>query len=161
MGFIVVIMVVQVIARYGFNSSLIWAEELCRYLLIWLTFLLVGVAFQRGEFIAVDIVAAALKPPARFVLKVAVTIPVLVFLFYVVANGYEFALRLGIQTIPALDFIWGSIVGGDATLDVSVFWIYLSVPLGCGLLAIHIAASLVLEGSALRAGKTAAEAMQR
>jgi TRAP-type C4-dicarboxylate transport system permease small subunit len=32
---IVVIMVVQVFARYVLNASLIWAEELCRYILVW------------------------------------------------------------------------------------------------------------------------------
>lgn len=53
---IVVIMTAQVIARYVFNASLIWAEELCRYILIWLTFLFIGMAYGRGELVAVEIV---------------------------------------------------------------------------------------------------------
>ncbi|MEC8794791.1 MAG: TRAP transporter small permease subunit, partial [Pseudomonadota bacterium] len=39
MALIVVIMIAQVFARYVLGDSLIWAEELCRYLLIWQTFL--------------------------------------------------------------------------------------------------------------------------
>ena len=34
----------QVVARYLFNSSLIWAEELCRYLLLWQTFQNIGMS---------------------------------------------------------------------------------------------------------------------
>ncbi|MDH3235858.1 MAG: TRAP transporter small permease subunit, partial [Alphaproteobacteria bacterium] len=62
MGTIVVVMVVQVFARYVLNDSLIWAEELCRYLLIWITFLFIGIAFERGEFIAIDVLPNALTP---------------------------------------------------------------------------------------------------
>lgn len=64
MGSIVIIMVVQVIARYVFNSSLIWAEELCRYLLIWMTFLLLGMSYRSGGLIAVDVVPLMLPPPS-------------------------------------------------------------------------------------------------
>ena len=33
------VMMIQIIMRYVFNSSLTWAEELCRYSFIWIAFL--------------------------------------------------------------------------------------------------------------------------
>lgn len=148
MAFIVVIMVVQVVARYVFNASLIWAEELCRYILVWMTFLFIGIAFQRGELIAIDVVTQKLPARPKFALKVAVSIPVLIFLALMVTNSYSYVGNFGNQMIPAVDFIWMSITGGR-TADVSIQWVYHSVTVGSGLLFLHILAALVVEGRAL------------
>lgn len=153
MAVIVVVMIVQVVMRYVFNASLIWAEELCRYILVWMTFLLVGVAFHRGELVAVELVTGALPPKARLALKILVTIPVIVFLAFIVFFGWRFASRMGIQTIPAIDFIW-SALGGKEEAEVSVFWIYISAPVGCALLIAHMLTSLVLETRAVARGET-------
>lgn len=151
MAVVVVVMTAQVIARYVFNSSLIWAEEFCRYILVWQTFLFIGVAYQRGELIAVDIVPLMLSPAWRFALKVVVTIPVLIFLWLMVTNGYAYAARFQHQNLPALDFIWMSIAGREA--NISVFWVYVSVAVGSGLLALHMVASLVVDAIDLAAGR--------
>jgi TRAP-type C4-dicarboxylate transport system permease small subunit len=145
---IVVVMAVQVFFRYALNESLIWAEELCRYVLIWMAFLFAGVAFHRGDFVAMDMIGQALPRTWRFALKVAVTIPAFVFLWLMVTNGYSYASRFTVQTLPAFDFIWMSVTGGR-TLDVSIFWIYVSVSVGCALLFIHMVVALVLEGMTL------------
>lgn len=63
MAVLVVVMVVQVFARYVLNASLIWAEELCRYILVWMTFLFIGIAFQKGEFVIVDVLTSAIANP--------------------------------------------------------------------------------------------------
>jgi TRAP-type C4-dicarboxylate transport system permease small subunit len=143
MGAIVVIMVVQVFARYVLNDSLIWAEELCRYLLIWITFLFIGIAYQRGEFIAVDVVPNMLTPRWRFVLKLVVTVPVIVFLWLMVTNGYTHATRFSAQVIPAIDFLWSSLTG--ERVKVPIVWVYISVPIGSALLILHIAISLFID----------------
>jgi len=49
------IMILQIIFRYGLNSSLIWAEEVCRYLLIWVSFLAAFAAYERGEIAAITV----------------------------------------------------------------------------------------------------------
>jgi TRAP-type C4-dicarboxylate transport system permease small subunit len=143
MGAIVVIMIVQVFARYVLEDSLIWAEELCRYLLIWITFLFIGIAYQRGEFIAVDVLPNALTPRWRFLLKLAVTVPVLVFLWLMVTNGYAHATRFSAQVIPAIDFLWSSLTG--ERVKVPIVWVYISVPIGSALLMLHIAMALVFD----------------
>lgn len=136
MGSIVVIMVVQVIARYVFNSSLIWAEELCRYLLIWMTFLLLGMSYRSGGLIAVDVVPLMLSIQARRVLRLMTTIPVLMFLAMMVWYGWDFASRFDNQTIPALDFISESLFSRPAGLSIRL--VYISVPVGSGILGLHI-----------------------
>jgi len=144
MGAIVIVMTAQVFARYVLNDSLIWAEELCRYLLIWITFLFIGIGFQRGQFIAIDVVPNLLTPRRRYFLRLVVTIPVLVFLWLMVTNGYAHATRFSAQTIPAIDFIWSSLTGNPA--KVPIVWVYISVPIGSALLMVHIFVSLIFQG---------------
>lgn len=146
---LLVIMTVQVIARYVFNASLIWAEELCRHILIWQTFLLVGMAYQRGDLVAVDLITNRLRPAAQLALKVVTSIPVLIFLVLMVIYGYSYAWRFEQQIIPALDFIWRSVTGNDAS--ISIRWVYISVSVGSALLTLHIAASIIGDFLALRA----------
>lgn len=148
---IVGVMSAQVIARYGFDASLIWAEELCRYLLIWQTFLFIGMAYHRGELIAVDIVPMLLNPVARFVLKVVVTIPILVFLYLMIVNGYDYSTRFSGQIVPAVDFIAMSLIGRGVGL--SIFYVYVSVSIGCALLALHMIVAIIVEGRDLVAGR--------
>ena len=142
MAVILVIMIVQVAARYLFSGSIIWAEEACRYLLLWQTFLLLGVAYQRGEFVMLDLLPYMLSSRARLVLKSATAIPVLIFLAVIVVEGFDYASRFERQKIPALDFIWSSLTGANA--GVSVKWVYICVPIGAALLALHVVADLVV-----------------
>jgi TRAP-type C4-dicarboxylate transport system permease small subunit len=145
---LVVVMAAQVVMRYGFNASLIWAEELCRYILIWQTFLFVGLAYQKGELVAVEIIPLMLRPGWRLALKSVAAIPIIVFLWLMVANGYDYAGRLQSQTIPALDFI-STALGGEE-LGVSIWWVYISVSVGSALLALHVIGSIVTDALALK-----------
>ena len=144
MGLIAIIMLVQVVARYGFNSSLIWAEELCRYILIWQTFLFISMAFRAGELVAVDILTNLMPPKLVFLLRLIVAVPIAIFLALMVKYGYDFAGRFSRQTIPAVDFIWNSLTGRNAGL--TVIWIYISVSIGMALLLVHFLISLVVDG---------------
>ena len=46
----------QVVLRYLFNNPQTWAEEIGRYLFVWITFLGAAVAFRRDTHIRVDAV---------------------------------------------------------------------------------------------------------
>ena len=144
---ITVIMLVQVVARYVFNASLIWAEELCRYILIWQTFLFISMAFRQGELVAVDILTQLMPAKLLYLLRLLVAVPIALFLYLMMKHGYDFAGRFTRQTIPAVDFIWMSLTGRPAGL--TVIWIYISVAVGMALLLIHFLIALGLDGKAL------------
>ncbi|MGL4289910.1 MAG: TRAP transporter small permease [Phreatobacter sp.] len=150
MAAIVGIMLVQVAARYLFGASLIWAEELCRYILIWQTFLLIGIAYQQGELVALDLIGTRIPRPMRFVIRLIVSLPVCYFLYLLIETGLVHAGRFKSQTIPAIDFIWGSLTGKPAGLPV--WWVYVSVPVGSAILLAHIVVGLVDEVIALARG---------
>ncbi len=56
---------INVVLRYGFNSSLTVTEELGRYLFVWLTFLGAISAFLRGRHVRVDTFLRRLPPALR------------------------------------------------------------------------------------------------
>jgi TRAP-type C4-dicarboxylate transport system permease small subunit len=144
---IVVIMIVQVFARYVLNASLIWAEELCRYILVWQSFLLIGIAYMQGELIILDVLSTRVTPAVRFMIRVLVALPVCYFLYLMVRHGLVYAGRFSAQTIPAIDFIWTSLFGRPAQLPI--FWVYVSVPIGCAILLVHIVGGIVADAFAM------------
>jgi TRAP-type C4-dicarboxylate transport system permease small subunit len=141
MAILVLVMIAQVWSRYVMGGSLIWAEELCRYVLIWQTFLVLGLAYSKGEFVALDFLPNALSGRGKWVLKAVCAIPVIAFLALISVYGADYASRFGNQTIPALDFIWGSLFGRP--LGLSIAYVYISVSVGSALMLLHILADLI------------------
>ena len=60
MAFMVLCILIQVVARYGFNSALPWPDEAARFLMLWMTGVVAPTAFRRGGFVAIDMVRLAL-----------------------------------------------------------------------------------------------------
>ncbi len=155
MAAIVAIMTVQIFYRYVLNDSLIWAEEMCRYLLMAMTFLLIGPAFERGDMATVQFFVNALPRRVGLALVVAVYLLVIGFLLIISYFGYRYATFNGHFAMPAVDFIASAVLGRSVSGVMTMYWIYLLIPLGCLLLAAHFVAALVREiGSAFGSRET-------
>lgn len=50
----VLVLGLQVVMRYIFNSSLTWSEELTRYLFVWSTFISISFCFKHDSSIKID-----------------------------------------------------------------------------------------------------------
>lgn len=155
MAVITAVMTVQVVFRYGLNSSLIWAEEICRYLLIAMTFLPIGLAYQRGEVIGIDFVLDRLPPRVAHLVRIPVQLGIIVFLLVISWYGYRFATFNGSFAMPAVDFILTSITGRQVSGAMTMYWVYLVIPVGCLLLAAHVAAALARSVALARGAKDA------
>lgn len=62
MAMLVVIVFLNVVLRYGFNSGISVTVEISQYLFIWVIFLGAIVAMERGEHIAADVLKNYLSP---------------------------------------------------------------------------------------------------
>jgi TRAP-type C4-dicarboxylate transport system permease small subunit len=151
---IFVVTVLGVFYRYFLNFPLVWSEELCRALLVWLCFLFAGAAFQRGEMIAVQILTDRLPRRLRALIVVPAYLMVVGFLGLLIDEGWRYARQNMIQTMPGIDAAWLALTGDES--GVSIFWLYVSLPIGCALLAVHIAiAALRLALTGLDVGSAA------
>lgn len=160
-GALLVLMTTQIVMRYGFNSSLLWAEEMCRYMLIWLAFLGVVMSYERGEVAALTFVSNALPRRGALVLGMFTTVLSLGMCLLLVWYGWRFANIAGGSQVPAMRFILSDIFGDNAPEAPKIFWVYIALPVGVGLLALRLAGDIALCVRAWGTGETLAEALTR
>ena len=95
-----VIIFINVALRYLTNASLEWAEEVARYLMIWLTFLGAGPVLRYGGHIAVENLQDALPKPLAVALRVLVAALLLGFFGFMVWYGWLYMQRTMFQMTP-------------------------------------------------------------
>lgn len=100
----------QVVARYVFNFSFVWALELITILFAWLIFLGMSYGVRVGSHIGVDALVRTLKPrTARFVAAIGAVLCIAYAVIFVVggwiyvAKMYEIGILL--QDLPAPQWV--------------------------------------------------------
>jgi len=146
------VMSVQIVMRYSFNASLIWAEEVCRYLLIWVSMLAAVFAYERGEVAAVTLLMDSLSRRAGLMVAILCNLCGVVLCAVLVWYGLRYADLAGSQPVPALRFIFEDGFGLGTDVVPSVYWVYVALPAGMALLGARIALDVARQVIALRRG---------
>jgi TRAP-type C4-dicarboxylate transport system permease small subunit len=115
---------VNVVARYVFNFSIIWTEEVSQYLMIWIAYLGAGLALREGRHVAVEMLQDRLPTSLGRRLRMAVGGLVLIFLGVVTVLGFQFAA-----------FVWNQ---ETPVLNISLGIPSLAIPIGTLLFALHL-----------------------
>lgn len=114
----------NVVSRYIFNHSIIWAEEMSQYLMVWVAFLGAGLALRQGRHVAIEILQDRLPSTARRMTRHLVALLLIVFMGILIVLGFQFARFAWDQETPVLNIPLGIP--------------YLAVPIGALLLLIHL-----------------------
>lgn len=114
----------NVALRYLTNDSLIWAEEVARHLMIWLTFLGAGLVLRFGGHIAIENLHDVLPGRAGLWLRGAIVAALLAFLAVMAWQGALYTSVMRFQTTAATGISFG--------------WAYLAMPLGFVLMIVHL-----------------------
>ena len=61
----IAIVTLQVVLRYGFNSSIDWSEEISRLLFGWCMFLAIPLGIREGAHVGIELLVAHIAPAAR------------------------------------------------------------------------------------------------
>jgi TRAP-type C4-dicarboxylate transport system permease small subunit len=103
-----------VVSRYIFKYSFPWAEELTRYLMIWMALLTSAVVLRRNQHIRVDIFSHKIPAKLYFLFKTALNLLIIVFIIVLFKEGLStsFSMRQ-VST---------------SSLYISMFWPYFSIP---------------------------------
>jgi len=84
----------QVVARYVFNYSFVWALELVTFLFAWLIFLGVSYGVRVGSHIGVDALVKVLPPAKARALAVVATVLCLVYSAIVFYGGWIYVAKM-------------------------------------------------------------------
>jgi len=123
-----VIIIIQVFLRYLFLYSLSWSEEVARYLMIWASFLGASLAVKYGLHIGVEFVINRIAGGPKRAITLAAKASMLFFLILFTIGGLQVAWALRDQDSPALLF--------------SMFYAYLSAPVGGVFMIIQVLHSI-------------------
>jgi TRAP-type transport system small permease protein len=115
---------VNVIARYVLNFSIIWAEEVSQYLMIWIAYLGAGLALREGRHVALELLHDSLPVALGRKMRMVIGGLVLAFLGAVTVLGFQFVVFVWPQETPVL--------------NISLGIPSLAIPIGTLLFAVHL-----------------------
>lgn len=124
----------QVIVRFllthmGIHASVPWAEELTRYILIWIVFLGSAVGCRMGQLISLRFIVDAAPAGIGVMLRYCALAVSLVFFVFLVWIGWEF-LKLGM-------------VERSPVLGLPKVYVYLAMPICAALMVINTVAFII------------------
>jgi len=141
----------QVVARYVFNFSFVWALELVTFLFAWMIFLGMSYGVRVGSHIGVDALVKVLKPRTAQIVGAAAAIFCIVYAVIVFVGGWVYVAKMYEIGIEAQD------------IPIPQWVPRLVLPIGFGLLGIRFAEVLyrIVTGKGARLlGDEAAEALK-
>jgi len=119
----------QVIARFVFNSSIRWSNEVARYLLCYLTFIGAFVLIKEKNFIKMDVLEAKVTPQARPYYDVIMEILMISYALVIMIYGNELALKNANQR--------------SSTLHIPKDILYMIIPISGGCMIINSLRNIV------------------
>ena len=123
-GAMAVLVFANVVSRYLLNFSLIWVEELTRYMMVWVGFLGAGLVLRLGAHIAVEALQDLLPHRVAQLLRAAIVVLLGITFAAMTWLGVRYAAFAWEQETPALNWSTGAI--------------YLAIPIGSALLLAHL-----------------------
>lgn len=132
------IMGIQVCARYVFNSSLSWTEEITRYLFVWSGFISISYCTRKCISIKIEQFIMMFSQKTQTILKIVNHIIELGFFFYM----FPFAIRYLKLSIECNQV--------STALGIPMYFVQVAPLVGFFLVIIRIIQRLVIEISNLR-----------
>ncbi len=107
----------QIITRFVIERPAEWTEVLIRFSLIWMVFLGIPMAFRIGAMVSVDVLYRLSGQRMKRVLDALVCGAALLLVGVIIVVGWDYSQRGRVQSVIGLE-------------DVSMFWAYVSMPVG-------------------------------
>jgi TRAP-type C4-dicarboxylate transport system permease small subunit len=116
------IVIANVFGRYVLSDAIPWSEEIAKFVMVWMTFIAAPIGLQLGAHIAIDALANALRGRFYFLLQLAIFSAIIALMAMYVDEALFLTLNARIQRA--------------STIDLSIFYVYAAMPIGCAVVAL-------------------------
>lgn len=111
LGLMALVTFANVVARYVFESNLLWALETTTYLFAWLVLFGVSHAVKISANLGVDAILNYLSPPVQRICALVAVVACLIFTVLLLYGGWDywskFAFQLSFLEVDDIDFpVW-------------------------------------------------------
>lgn len=131
----VIFIFLQIIMRFIVGHSLVWSEELGKFIFVWLSWLGISIGERRNEHIKITLLTDRLSPKLQKIFEIIAYLILLAILAVIIYYA-----------VILVDFQWKVKYAG---IKISTSWGYLSLVLGCGFMVLRILAVLYRDIKAL------------
>ncbi|WP_027014181.1 TRAP transporter small permease [Comamonas composti] len=114
----------NVVLRYTTGDSIIWAEEVARHMMIWVTFLGAGLVLRFGGHVAIDNLHRAVGTKSARVIRALVMASLAVFFI--------------VMTVASSQYVYATRFQTTAATDIPISYIYGAMPVGFVLMLMHL-----------------------
>ena len=127
LGLMLLIVDVAVFMRYVMNDALAWSEEIAKFVMVWLTFFAAPIGLRMGAHVGIEVLIGNLRGRVR---------QLLLFLI--------FAGVIGLMVVFVKEgafMTWNARIQRASTIDISIFYVYMCIPIGSfavGLVALEL-----------------------
>ncbi len=121
---LVIVVTAAVFARYVLNDSIVWAEELARYLFVWVSFLGGGLGVGTNIHVGVDSLVELMPRLPKRLMQIAMELMIVAFTAVLIWVGAQFT-AFGMRADALL-------------LPIPMGYVYLAVPVGGFVMLINI-----------------------
>lgn len=147
LGLMTLITFANVVARYLFNSNILWALETSVYLFAWLVLIGASHCVKTGAHLGVDVVVAALPDPLKRIAGLLAVAACLAFATALLIGSWEYWAPFAgkrawyeVDDIPMpefLQFLAASMNEGERWEKLPRFIPYFALPFGMALMALR------------------------
>lgn len=128
-GLMLSIVFLQVISRYVFSYTPSFAEELSRYLFVWVVFLALPLVAKSGGHMAIETITSRVKGAKLKFCRVMADIFTIAFLLLMTVYGVRMVSIADFQTSPAM--------------VIPMSWVYAVIPFGCAIMCFNVIVHLI------------------
>ncbi|WIV13020.1 TRAP transporter small permease [Proteiniborus sp. MB09-C3] len=121
---VAVILFINVVLRF-FGTSMLWAEELARYAIVWITFVGASVCVYKGAHIGVDVIMNILGEKPKKILSLILALFSLIF--SVVFTYFSFKITMNVHNTNQI----------SSTMGIPMSIVYAAMPVGGILMSIR------------------------